>query len=168
MKNISVSLFLKAITCAGAILATSASAAPASFTGTYTQNFDGIGASGTALPAGFISMEIPGSTGTYTAANPVNATGIAKATNNTQTLTIWNAGSAVVSSGAHSYNVGCWDGSSDRALGSDAASTGAQVFELSLVNNTGSTIYGVTFGYDCKCLTNGVIQSGGTIPTHEV
>ncbi|HXT13934.1 MAG TPA: Ig-like domain-containing protein [Candidatus Angelobacter sp.] len=149
------------------MFAISAQAVPISFTGSYSQNFDGVGPAGTSLPAGFASMDIPGSTGTYTAAKPVNAAGMAAATNNTQTLTIWNAGSAVVSSGTHLYNVGCWDGASDRALGSDAASTGAQVIELSLVNNTGSTLYGITVSYDCKCLTNGVIQSGGTINTEE-
>ena len=167
MKSISVPFFRRAVTCAGVIFALSASAAPVSFTGSYSQNFDGIGASGTTLPLGFASKAIPGSTGTYTAANPINPTGIAAATNNTQTLTIWNAGSAVVSSGAHCYNVGCWDGTSDRALGSDAASTGAQVIELSLVNNTGTTLNGITLSYDCKCLTNGVIQSGGSIPTEQ-
>jgi 3',5'-cyclic AMP phosphodiesterase CpdA len=160
-------LFLETMVCAGAILALSASAAPSSFTGSYSQNFDAIGSGGTTLPAGFASLAIPGSTGTFTAANPINVAGIAAATNNTQTLTVWNAASAVVSSGAHLYNVGCWDGASDRALGSDPASTGAQVIELSLVNNTGTTLYGITLSYDCKCLTNGVIQSGGTIPTEQ-
>jgi len=167
MKNPAIRLFRKIAIYAGVLLATSALAAPISFTGSYGQNFDGVGASGTTLPPGFASLAIAGSTGTYTAANPINATGIAAATINTQTLTIWNAGSAVASSGTHLYNVGGWDGTSDRALGSDAASTGAQVIELSLINNTGSTLYGITVSYDCKCLTNGVIQSGGTIPTEE-
>ncbi|HAO78625.1 MAG TPA: hypothetical protein DCQ92_06545 [Verrucomicrobia subdivision 3 bacterium] len=160
-------LLLKAIVYVSILFAMSASSAPTTFTGSYSQNFDGIGSSGTTLPAGFASMAIPGSTGTYTAANPINATGIAAATINTQTLTIWNAGSAVVSSGAHLFNVGCWDGPGDRALGSDAASSGAQVIELSLINNTGTTLYGITLSYDCKCLTNGIIQSGGTITTEE-
>ncbi len=159
--------FLGTIVCVVAILALSASAGPTPFTGSYTQNFDGIGATGTTLPAGFLSMDIPGSTGTFTAANPVSATAMATATNNTQALTIWNAGSAVVSSGVHSYNVGGWDGTSDRSVGTDAASTGAQVIELSLSNNTGATLNGITVSYDCKCLTNGTIQSGGTIPTEE-
>ncbi|HWD91398.1 MAG TPA: Ig-like domain-containing protein [Verrucomicrobiae bacterium] len=162
-----LSAFRKPIAYAAAVIALSASAAPTSFTGSYSQNFDSLGASDTTLPAGFASMAIPGSTGTYTAAKPIDASGIAAATNNTQTLTIWNAGSAVVSSGAHSYNVGCWDAPTDRALGSDPASTGAQVIELSLVNNTGTTLYGITVSYDCKCLTNGNIQSGGTIPTEQ-
>src|SRR6478736_2670445 len=126
------------------VLALGAWAAPTSFTGLYTQNFDGIGVSGTTLPAGFNSMAIPGSTGTYTAANPVTAAGIASATNNTQSLTVWNAGAVVVSTGARLYNVGCWDGTSDRALGSDAASTGAQIIELALINNTGTNLFGVT------------------------
>lgn len=151
----------------GAVLALSVPAAPALFSGSYTQNFDGLGISGTILPSGFASLAIPGSTGTYTAANPVNAAGIAAATNNSQTMGVWSAGSAVVSSGAHLYNVGCWDGRSDRALGSDAASTAAQLIELSLINTTGTNLYGITVRYDCKCLTNGTIQTGGTFPTEE-
>jgi hypothetical protein len=146
---ISIHSFLKIVAYASAMVALSVSADPAVFTGSYNQNFDGIGASGTTLPAGFASMAIPGSTGTYTAANPVNATGMAAAANITQALTVWNTGSAVVSSGVHLYNVGCWDGTTGRALGSDAASTGANVIELSLVNNTGSTLYGITVSYVC-------------------
>jgi hypothetical protein len=82
-------------------------------------------------------------------------------------LIVWNTGSAAVSTGTQSFNIGCWDSPTDRALGTDAASTAAQVIQLSMTNNTGGTLYGVTFSYDCKCLTNGTIQSGGSSPTEQ-
>jgi hypothetical protein len=144
---------------AGALGITTAQAQPTTFTGSYTQNFDGIGTTGTTLPPGFTSMAIAGGNGDYTAANPISATAIANAAADTQTLLIWNVGTAVAKSGTQSYNIGCWDSLTDRALGTDPTGTGAQVIQLAMTNNTGGTLYGVTFSYDCKCLTNG---SAGT------
>ena len=138
-----------------------------SFTGSYTQNFDAMGTSGTTLPPGFLSMVIAGVNNTYTASSPITAAGIASATPDSQTLLVWNAGSAPISTGTQSFNIGGWDSPTDRALGSNPASTAAQVIQLSMTNNTGGTLYGVTFSYDCKCLTNGVIQSGGSSPTEK-
>jgi len=107
-------------------------------------------------------MAIAGGNSDYTAANPISATAIANAAADTQTLLIWNAGTAVAKSGTQSYNIGCWDSLTDRALGTDPTGTGAQVIQLAMTNNTGGTLYGVTFSYDCKCLTNG---SAGTEET---
>ena len=136
----------------------------ANFAGTnalaYTQNFNAaLTNSATALPPGFTSMVIAGANSTYTATNPITAAAIASATADTQTLLIWNVGTAVAKSGTQSYNIGCWDSLTDRALGTDPTGTAAQVIQLSLTNKTGATINGVTFSYDCKCLTNG---SAGT------
>jgi hypothetical protein len=136
----------------------------ANFAGTnalaYTQNFNAaLTNSATALPPGFTSMVIAGANSTYTATNPITAAAIASATADTQTLLIWNVGTAVAKSGTQSYNIGCWDSLTDRALGTDPTGTAAQVIQLSLTNKTGATINGVTFRYDCKCLTNG---SAGT------
>jgi Bacterial Ig domain/Phosphoesterase family/Cadherin-like domain len=136
----------------------SVQAQSANFTGSYTQNFDSIpGTTGTTLPPGFTSMVIAGGNGTYSAASPINAAGIASATADTQTLTIWNAGTKVTDNGSISYNIGCWDSLNDRALGTDPTGTGAQVIQLALTNTTGSTLYGLTFSYDCKCMTNGSV-----------
>jgi hypothetical protein len=136
----------------------SVQAQSANFTGSYAQNFDSaLGTAGTALPPGFISMVIAGANSTYTAATPIDAAGIASATADTQTLLIWNVGTAVTKSGTQSYNIGCWDSLNDRALGTDPTGTAAQVIQLALTNTTGSTLYGVTFNYDCKCMTNGSV-----------
>ena len=136
-----------------------AQAMPTTFTGSYTQNFDAIGTSGTTLPPGFTSMVIAGANSDYTAANPITTTAIAAAAADTQTLIVWNAGTAVAKSGTQSFNIGCWDSLNDRALGTDPTGTAAQVIQLSMTNNTGGSLAGVTFSYDCKCLTNG---SAGT------
>jgi hypothetical protein len=150
---------LTAALFAGVWLIPTAQATPTTFSGSYSENFDEIGSTGTTLPAGFTSMAIAGGNSDYTAANPISATAIANAAADTQTLLIWNAGTAVAKSGTQSYNIGCWDSLTDRALGTDPTGTGAQVIQLAMTNNTGSTLYGVTFSYDCKCLTNG---SAGT------
>jgi hypothetical protein len=144
---------------AGAVAITTAQATPTTFTGSYSENFDELGSSGTTLPAGFTSMVIAGQNSDYTAAIPITPAAIASATADTQTLLIWNMGAAASKSGTQSYNIGCWDSLTDRALGTDPTGTGAQVIQLALTNNTGGTLYGVTFSYDCKCLTNG---SAGT------
>ncbi len=142
------------------LFALSAPATPTSFTGTYVTNFDAIGTAGTAMPAGFRSMVIAGGNTTYAAATPISTTGIASATvSGTQTLTVWNAGSAVASSATALFNIGSVGNVNDRALGTDPTGTAANVIELSLTNNTGNNLAGVVFSYDNKCLTNG---SAGT------
>ena len=70
---------------------------------------------------------------------------------------MWNAGSAVASSGTAFFNIGSFGNLNDRALGTDPTGTAANVIELSLTNNTGYSLLGVTFSYDDKCLTNGSV-----------
>ena len=150
-------LVIAALLFAGALEMTTVQAQinSTNFTGSYSENFDEIGATGTALPGGFLSMVIAGGNSDYEAANPEGPAAIASATADTQTLIVWNAGAAVTKSGTQTYNIGCWDGLSDRALGTDPTGTAAQVIQLSMTNGTGGPLYGVNFSYDCKCLTNG-------------
>ncbi len=142
---------------------TSAQAQSANFTGSYSQNFDSaLGTTGTTLPAGFSAWVIAGGNSTYTAANPISATGIASATADTQTLIVWNAGAKMADSGSQNYNIGCWDSLTNRALGTCPTGTAAQITQLALTNTTGGTLYGVTFSYDCKCMTNGSVGTEET------
>ncbi|HZQ46434.1 MAG TPA: hypothetical protein VFC07_05435, partial [Verrucomicrobiae bacterium] len=121
-------------------------ATPISFTGSYTNNFDSLGTSGTTLPAGFRTMTLAGANSSYTAANPINSTAIAGATaSGSQTLLPWASGSAVASSGSSLFNCGSVGNNADRALGSDPTGIGAMVIELSMTNNTGSNLTGVVF-----------------------
>src|SRR5581483_8708361 len=135
------------------------SAAPIPFTGSYRTNFDAVGAASTAMPAGFRSMIIAGGNTTFSASTPISTAGIAGATAATQTLIVWNPGSAVASSGTSLFNAGSWGDATDRALGSDPTGTAANVIELSFTNKTGASLAGVVFSYDLKVLTNG---SAGT------
>ncbi len=146
---------------AGVLVISTAQATPTSFTGSYSQNFDSaLAGSSTTMPPGFRSMVIAGGNATYVAGTPISTAGIASATvSGTQTLTVWNAGSAVASSGTALFNIGSFGNLNDRALGTDPTGTAANVIELSLTNNTGYSLLGVTFSYDDKCLTNG---SAGT------
>jgi hypothetical protein len=143
----------------GFLLIYTAQATPTTFTGAYSQNFDSaLAGSSTTIPAGFRSMVIAGGNTTYSASSLIATTGIASATvSSSQTLTVWNAGSAMVSSGTSLFNLGSVGNANDRALGTDPTGTAANIIELSMTNNTGYNLQGVSFSYDDKCLTNGSV-----------
>lgn len=88
-----------------------------------TQNFDGMGATGTTTPTGWF-------VGTVNASN--------------STTVVSNTGAS--NSGAN-YNYGV-DSASDRALGSLASGGNARNTEGRFTNNTGSTITSITISYD--------------------
>jgi hypothetical protein len=94
-----------------------------SFNGSYTENFDSMGASGTSYPAGWSGVRYAG-TG---AAGP---------------LTLSATAGATTTGGL--YNVGT-SGDSDRAVGTLASGTTIPRFGLQLVNNSGTTFDEITF-----------------------
>jgi endonuclease/exonuclease/phosphatase family metal-dependent hydrolase len=91
--------------------------------GSYSENFDGMGATGTTLPSGWNTIRYAG-TGT---ANQVL----------TPTLTEGTASSGAI------YNVGA-AGSDERALGTLASGSTVPAFGASFTNNTGSVISNFT------------------------
>jgi hypothetical protein len=150
---VALSLFLA---FAGSLHAT-----PTVFTGSYTNNFNNLGTGGTTLPAGFRAMTLPGANSTYTAASPITPAALAGAVvSGTQTLTVWNSGSAVASSSSSLFNCDSVGNINDRALGSDPTGIGAMVVELAMTNLTGTNLPGVIFSCDVKCLVNGTGGSG--------
>lgn len=160
-------LALTAALCAGALGIPTAQATSTTFTGSYTQNFDlALTNSSTTMPPGFACLQIAGGHSDYTAANPITATAVASAASESSTLLIFNAGTAIGSnkSGTQLWNIGCWDGTTtDKALGSDPTGVAGMVIDLSMTNNTGSTLYGVTFQYSCKMITNGAGSLSGLV-----
>ncbi len=105
-------------------------------TASYSQNFDGIGSSGTAtLPAGWVmSPQSGGATPTFSAGiTTVNA----------------QASSGAPVTGAR-YNWGDGNNTSDRAIGFMTSSgySSPNSIMLGLYNNTGSNITGLTFSYN--------------------
>ena len=133
----------------------------ASFTGSYSENFDlDLTNSTTTMPAGFQAMGLPGDHFLYTNGVPITSNAIVTATAGTAALTVWNVGTAVAKAGSTLFNIGCWDSLNDRALGTDPTGNAGTVIQLALTNNTGSALNGVIFSYTEKCLTNGSTSNG--------
>ena len=97
--------------------------AQVSFSGSYTENFDSMGPSGTSYPAGWSGVRYAG-----TGATGPLTPGVTAGTATTGGL----------------YNVGT-AGDSDRALGTLASGTTVPRFGLQLMNNSGSTYDQITF-----------------------
>ncbi|HEV2691513.1 MAG TPA: Ig-like domain-containing protein [Verrucomicrobiae bacterium] len=155
-------IFLTVALAAAALSGKMAQATPVVFTGSYSQNFDQALTNGSAaMIPGFRSLVLPGGNGTFTASNPVGPDDIAGATvSSSQTLLVWDAGTAVTASSFSLFNIGRFESLSNRALGTDpGSSSAANVIELSMTNGTGSSVFGVTINYNALCLSNG---SAGT------
>lgn len=120
---------------AGPFIATAAFAAPISFTGSYSENFDSMGATGTTPPAGWAGGTLGGAwnnttngdSGTLPPQLTIPATD--GSTNETQAR---NLGSS---------------GSSDRAFGTLASTSNNRAVQLELTNNTGAAITSFVLTY---------------------
>ena len=97
--------------------------AQVSFTGTYIENFDTIGASGTTYPAGWNGLRYAGTT----ASGPLT---LGVTTGSTTTGGLYNVGAS---------------GDTDRALGTLSSGTTISRFGLQLVNNSGATVNQIIF-----------------------
>ena len=162
MKNYQRVLHLSVMMVFWAIAA-AANAAPISFTGSYTENFDGLGVNGTAIPAGYSAMGISGNSATYLASNPITSTAVASAyTSGTQTLTVWNPGGSGFKLQDSLANAGAIGNTADRALGTGPTGTGATAIQLAMTNGTGAALPGISISYDMKVLANGTPKSGTT------
>jgi len=95
------------------------------FSGSYEENFDSLGPSGTTLPSGWSAARVAGSGTIGSELTPRVTTGTA------------------TSGGI--YNTGA-SGDPDRALGSLASGSTVPAFGLQLINNTGSVIEGLLLG----------------------
>ena len=158
--------FVRCAIVAGAVLLLSnlaSQATPTNFTGSYTQNFDGLGTGGTVMPAGFNVLGLIGANSAYTSSVPIDAAAISIATNSPNlTLSIWNPGTAAYSSGDRLANAGSWGNTSDRALATGPTGDGGTVIELALTNNAAPSLPGVMFSYSLKVLTNGNVGTEAT------
>jgi hypothetical protein len=161
-------------TAALSFLATHSAQAQAVDSGTYTQNFDSMGTSGTTAPTGWSVVSEAGSHDTFSPlANP-NGTGVspnltAGALTAEPTLT---AGAATTQKGLIGYNFGTTATSTDRALGTSPSGNAATILELSLTNSTGSAINALSLSYDIDRFTtttanNTAYNSGPTVGVEE-
>lgn len=152
--------------CAVAVLFTGRAAfAQASLTGTYTQNFDGLGTGTSLSPLPGWSVYTFGTSHDLfsppAADGYTNGTGVAPApTASGQTITneaTLVAGTPGTQRGVTGYN---WAangltgaGSTDRSLGSSPSGNAATVLELTLTNNTGAAISALSLTYDIDRFT---------------
>jgi hypothetical protein len=150
-----------ALCCAGP------AAAQVAFTGNYTQNFDSMGTTGTAPPAGFSVFGITGGSGNDPAATPffTNLTGnnttppnpgagtggipngTAVAGGNPGTLSANDNPTA--SHASNDYNaIGTSGAATDRAIVTSGTGNAANVIQLQMTNNTGVAQSGLVVSYD--------------------
>ena len=132
-------------------------AAQVSFTGPYSQNFDAMGAAGTAPPAGWSVWNGPGtSNGLWTNTNGIigglssNTNSIGAMTLSIAALTASNAPTANANNG---YNAGAPGDSTNRLFASAPSNVGGAAFQLALTNNTGTMLTGLRLGYDIRRFT---------------
>jgi hypothetical protein len=184
MKNRCYSAFLCALTAgAFALVGThQAVAAPASFTGSYSQNFDSLGTTGTTLSSipEWSVYSLSGSHDTFSYAS----TGLVTSTFlpwSTSTALNVGSGSSTLSSSttltvdtftsatqagvraAGGFNFGSSVSpftSSDRALGSSPTGTAGTELQLALTNTTGAEIDAINLAYDIRRFTVSTNNNG--------
>ena len=140
------------------ILANAAVHAQVSFPASgYSQDFNSMGTTGTAKPAGWTVWNGPGtSNALWTDATGViggasSTTGsIGQMTPNSSLLTASNAPTANAN---NCYNAGAPGDTADRLLASAPTSIGGAAFQLSLTNNTGAALGGIRISYDIRRFT---------------
>jgi hypothetical protein len=178
-------LFVILAVVTACLAAASAFAAPVSFTGAYTENFDSMGIT---MPAGYRAMNLAGAKTLYNLSNPITATVIAGATQSAdQTLNgpyAYGSGGTQTTpdvNGLLSYavnwrkdsslaNQGSYGDDTNRTLasGPTGSNNAATVIELGLTNNTGGPINSVQFAYEMKCLTYGNWNNSTSTETGEL
>ncbi|MGC3989262.1 MAG: PEP-CTERM sorting domain-containing protein [Chthoniobacteraceae bacterium] len=161
---------LKTMMALPAILGLATIAHAANFSGSYSQNFDSMGTSGTAAPTGWSVYSIAGShdtfsywtpSGGYVTALPASSD-IAGATAASSTLT---AGVASTQKGAAGYNFSDSTTTSNRALGSSPSGNAMTLLQLTLTNTTGDALTDFNVSYDIRrfttTTTNNSTYTGG-------
>jgi len=142
---------------------------------TYTQNFDSMGQSGTAAPAGWSFSSLSGShdlfsyagssasitttflpSSTPTAIN--NGTGSSTLTANATLLAVTGPTNQRAAQG---YNFGLSASPTDRALGTSPTGNAASELELSLINNDGGSLNSVTISYDIRRFSTTTTNNSG-------
>lgn len=135
-------------------------AAQVSFPGSYSQNFDSLGTSGTNLASltGWSHLgNLSGTNASWTNSTGIPVTGTpSAATAGTagNTLTVnSNAASATATSNTAGFNFALSGSTSDRCIGTSPTSGAGNIFQLRLTNNSASALNGVRISYDIRRFT---------------
>jgi hypothetical protein len=163
MKTLRTTLVL-----AFAAIASTASAASANFTGSYSQNFDSLGQSGTTAPTGWSFVSEAGSHDTFTPADDSITKGVLPnltAGTLTANATLVAVTGPTTQKANQGYNFGLASTPTDRALGTSPTGTAASILELSLTNTTGAALNAIKVGYNIRrfstTVNNNTAYAGG-------
>ena len=157
---------------AAAILGVCGAAQAATFTGSYSQNFDSMG-TGTALPTDWTTWTAAGAHDTW--ATGITANG---SSNSVQSMT--SAGTSLVSAildsaivagtkSANAYNIAHAATPTDRVLSTSPTGNDGSALQLLLTNSTGAAVNSVAISYDIDKFYDGTKQSSisGSFPAGE-
>ncbi|MES2594544.1 MAG: Ig-like domain-containing protein [Verrucomicrobiota bacterium] len=119
---------------------------PGNFTGSYSQDFNAMGASGTTLPGTWTVKNAASTTGNTTWASSISASDVAAMTNVTAALT---ATTAPAANNLNGYNAAdLVPNTSNRVLASAPTTVAGMAFQLLLTNGTGSPIDALKISFD--------------------
>jgi|GEM_PF-927137 len=132
------------------------------FTGTYTQNFDSLGTTGTVAPTGWSVYSEAGTHDTFSYyQDTASGSPVAGVTPNLSAgaLTLeptLTAGAAATQKGLVGYNFATTATATNRALGTSPSGNAATILEASFSNNTGRAISTLALSYDIYRFTTTV------------
>jgi hypothetical protein len=158
------------------VISRPALAAPISFTGSYSQNFDSMGTAGTAAPAGWAEYGLSGSHDQFrfagstaaitTTVLPSDFSDEIVSGHDSLTLTknpTLTAATPTNQRLASGFNFGLAASPNDRALGASPTGVAACELELGMINNTGAPISTVNVSYDIRRFSTTASNNSGYI-----
>lgn len=141
----------------GLILAAVLACAPVATAGLLvSENFDSMGTSTTARPAGWTHWSLAGSNTTFGAAAPITGTAIAAATQSTGSMAVFTQNVGTPTNGSNDNdgtNVGYSTNPTDRAIGTAGTSVGATMVQYSLTNTTDAALANLVVSYQTEVVT---------------
>lgn len=139
----------------------------------YTQNFDSMGAAGTAAPSGWAVYSLPGSHDSFRFAGSRSSITTTILPSDSPTMINNGGNGAAVLQGALTaatpsnqraaggFNFGLAASPGDRALGSSPTGSAGTELQLSLTNNDGGPLSAVTVSYDIRRFSTTVVNNSG-------
>jgi hypothetical protein len=123
----------------------------------YSQNFDSMGTTGTAMPAGWSMWYLAGSSSSLVA--PTGAE-MATASGGVSQLNVWNQTDPTDAWSQQAANMGSSATDPNRLLGTSPTGTRGSILQLSLNNNTGTALTSADLSYDMQVMAPGTLKSG--------
>lgn len=126
--------------------------AQVSFTGSYSEDFNSMGTSGTTAPAGWsVFGALGGDKDSWSAATGIPAAGSPSAASGTVDAVL--LATTPGTSNTRGFNIASPTLASDRSLGSSPTGGAGIILQLRLTNNTGAPVSSILIGYDIRRLT---------------